>query len=87
MKVPWVKSVGDKQKGMIRVTLTSEGQKASEDFSQEGGSFNVLAALSQKRPQSISDLAKASNMSFSDCLKICQDLKADGYVTQVQRGQ
>jgi hypothetical protein len=87
MRVPWAKSAGDQQKGRIRVTLTSEGQKASEDFSQAGGSFDILAALSMKRPQSISDLAKASNMSFSDCLKVCQDLKSDGYLTQVQRGQ
>jgi hypothetical protein len=88
MRVPWAKKPSDIQKTYVMVTLTPEGIKEAESFDAASGSeFEVLAALNQKRPQSIGGLAKEAQISFNDCLKTCKDLKMKGYIQQVQRSQ
>jgi predicted ArsR family transcriptional regulator len=88
MRVPWQKKPSDLQKSYLLVTLTPEGIKEAESFDASTGSeFEVLAALNQKRPQSIGNLAKSAQISFNDCMKTCKELKMKGYVQQVQRSQ
>ena len=89
MRVPFFqKKPSDIQKSYVLVTLTSLGQKEAENFdASSGNEFEVLAALNQKRPQSIGGLAKEAQISFNDCLKTCKELKMKGLVEQVQRPQ
>jgi predicted ArsR family transcriptional regulator len=87
MRVPWQKKPSDIQKTYLLVTLTPEGLKEAENFEQNGSEFEILAALTQKRPQSLGNLAKSAQISFNDCLKTCKDLKMKGLLQQVQRSQ
>lgn len=86
-RVPFQKKPSDQIKGFVQITLTQEGIREAENFDGQGNSFEVLAALLQKRPQSIGAVAKAANMSFSDCLACCKELKNTGMITQVSRVQ
>jgi hypothetical protein len=86
MRVPFFqKKPSEAQRQFVIITLSPEGLKEAENFSAEGDEFEVLSALTQKRPQSLSSLAKAANMPFNKCLAVCKELKLKGYVTQVQR--
>jgi len=89
MRVPFFqKKPSEIQKMYVSVTLTPEGIKEAENFdATTGNEFEVLAALNQKRPQSIGNLAKAAQISFGDCLKVCKELKMKGLLQQIQRAQ
>ncbi len=88
MRVPWAKKPSEQQKSYVMVTLTKSGIKEAESFdAQSGGEFEVLAALNQKRPQSIGNLAKEAQISFNECMKVCKELKMKGMIEQVQRSQ
>jgi DNA-binding MarR family transcriptional regulator len=89
MRVPFFqKKPSEIQKSFVMVTLTQMGQKEAENFDASSGKeFEVLAALNQKRPQSLGSLAKEAQISFNDCLKTCKELKMKGLVEQVQRQQ
>jgi DNA-binding MarR family transcriptional regulator len=89
MRVPFFqKKPSDIQKSYVMVTLSPEGIREAENFDASTGSeFEVLAALNQKRPQSIGNLAKSAQISFGECLKVCKELKMKGLVQQVQRQQ
>jgi sugar-specific transcriptional regulator TrmB len=77
----------DTIKGYVQLTLTPEGIREAENFDGTGEEFEVLAALLQKRPQSIGDLARASNMPFPRCMNCCKELKNKGLVSQISRQQ
>lgn len=85
MKVPWAKKPSDTQRQFVMITLTATGIKEAESFEQTGAEFEILSALTQKRPQSLGSLAKSAQLSFSDCLKACKELKLKGFITTVQR--
>lgn len=87
MRVPFQKKPSESQRQYILLTLSPEGIREAENFDGQGSEFEVLAALNQKRPQSIGSLAKASNLSFNECLKCCKELKMKGYVQQIARSQ
>jgi DNA-binding MarR family transcriptional regulator len=89
MRVPFFqKKPSEIQKAYVMVSLTQAGIRESENFDATNGKeFEVLAALNQKRPQSIGNLAKEAQISFNDCLKTCKELKMKGLVEQIQRPQ
>ena len=87
-KIPFTqKKPSDQIKGFVQISLSQEGIREAENFSQEGGEFEILATLLQKRPQSIGAVAKEANLSFGDCLKHCKELKNKGLIVQVPRAQ
>jgi DNA-binding MarR family transcriptional regulator len=87
MRVPWQKNVGDEQKKLVILTLTPDGLKRADAFEGEGSEYQVLSALNQDRPQSLGHLSKAAGMSFNECVRVCKELKAKGFIAQVQRSQ
>lgn len=88
MRVPFFqKKPSEVQKSYVMITLSPMGQKAAENFDQNGTEFEILAALNQNRPQSIGALSKAAQVSFGECLKACKELKMKGYIQQVQRSE
>ena len=86
-KVPFTKKPSEQIKGYVQLTLTDEGRREAEDFNGQGDKFEVLAALLQKRPNSIGNIAKLANLNFGSCLTACKELKNEGLVQQVQRPQ
>ena len=87
-KIPFTqKSPSDQIKGFVQISLSQEGIREAENFEAEGQEYQILAALLIKRPQSIGAVAKATNMSFGDCLNCCKELKNKGLVVQVPRAQ
>jgi hypothetical protein len=86
-KVPFTKKPSEQIKGFVQITLTPEGIRESEDFNGQGDKFEILAALLQKRPNSIGNVAKLANISFGNCLKACKELKNEGLIQQVSRPQ
>lgn len=88
MRVPFFqKKPSEAQRQFVIVSLTPEGLKEAENFDAAGDEFEVLSALTQKRPQSLGSLAKSANMPFNKCLAVCKELKLKGYISQVQRSQ
>jgi len=89
MRVPFIggKKPSDAQRQFVMITLTPQGQKEAESFEQTGTEFEILAALTQKRPQSLGNLSKSAQVSFNDCLKACKELKLKGFITTVQRSE
>jgi hypothetical protein len=86
MRVPFFqKKPSEAQRQFVMVTLSPEGLKEAENFEAAGDEFEVLSALTQKRPQSLGSLAKSANMPFNKCLQVCKELKLKGYIQQVQR--
>jgi len=69
------------------VTLTPSGVREAEAFDGSGNEFEILAALNQKRPQSIGDLAKTAQISFPETLKLCKSLKMRGLIQQASRAE
>ncbi len=83
MRIPFANNSADQQKGSILVTITPEGEEEAKDFAAEDDyEFRILASLSAKRPQTISQLAKNTGINFNDCLKACKSLKVKGYISQ-----
>jgi hypothetical protein len=87
MRVPWQKKPSEQQRQFVMITLSPSGLREAENFEASGEEFEVLSALTQKRPQSLGALAKASNMPFNKCLQVCKELKLKGYIQQVQRSE
>lgn len=84
---PFQKRPSELQKTYVQVRLTPEGQRAAEDFDGNGNKFEILAALNQKQPQTIGNLAKSASIPFNECLKCCKELKHEGLLQQVSRNQ
>lgn len=84
-KVPFTKQPSEQIKGYVMITLTTQGIQEAEDFSGSGSGFEILAALLQKRPDSIGNVAKRANISFGECLKVCKELKNQGLIQQMHR--
>lgn len=88
MGIPFFqKKPSEQQRQFILITLSGEGLKEAENFSSEGDEFEILAALNQKRPQSMGSISKETNIPFNKCLQICKELKMKGFIQQVQRSQ
>lgn len=88
MRIPFIQnSQNTSNQAKLMVALTPDGRKAAESWEAPGSKWEVLAALATaQRPLSLGILARECNMSYGECLKICRDLKSQGYVCSAVPG-
>lgn len=65
------------------VGITESGKREAERYISKGDDFAVLASLDEKSPQSMSQLAEDTHLSFSDVVQRVKRLSKQGYVRLV----
>ena len=72
---------GDKQlKTTSTVGITESGKREVSRFSSRGPAFEVLAALEDKSPQTVTQIAETAQMQSGETIKMLEILKRQGYI-------
>lgn len=89
MRIPFIQNnPNTSNQAKLMVALTPDGRKAAEAWEGQGGKWEVLSTLATvQRPLSLGMLAKECNMDYNACLRICRELKSQGYVCPAGAGQ
>jgi len=82
LRLPFLKR---RSQAGINVTfgLTPLGKTKAEQFSATGPKFDILAALDEGGPSSVSEIAEETKMSTNKVKTIIKQLVASGYVRKV----
>ena len=70
--------LGTKVTGSTSIALTEPGKRMAEKYSSRGPTFTILAALSEKSPMTVSELAMETQIEISEAKQRIKLLSKQG---------